>query len=41
MSVTIGQGGITAPKVIAALLIFSGVYLVNRSGRKNALHEIR
>ncbi|MCX6267322.1 MAG: DMT family transporter [Bacteroidetes bacterium] len=31
MSVTIGQGGITAPKIIAALLIFSGVYMVNRS----------
>lgn len=31
LSVTIGQGGITAPKVLAALLIFSGVYIVNRS----------
>jgi drug/metabolite transporter (DMT)-like permease len=29
MSVTIGQGGITAPKILAALLIFGGVYLVN------------
>jgi drug/metabolite transporter (DMT)-like permease len=29
MSVTIGQGGITVPKILAALLIFSGVYLVN------------
>jgi drug/metabolite transporter (DMT)-like permease len=32
MSVTIGQGGITVPKIAAALLIFSGVYVVNRSG---------
>ncbi len=32
MSVTIGQGGITYPKVLAALLIFAGVYMVNRSG---------
>lgn len=31
MSVTIGQGGITAPKIFAALLIFSGVYVVNRA----------
>ncbi len=31
MSVTIGQGGITAPKIIAALLIFTGVYVVNRA----------
>lgn len=31
LSVTIGQGGITFPKIIAALLIFSGVYIVNRS----------
>ena len=31
MSVTIGQGGISMPKVLAALLIFSGVYIVNRS----------
>jgi drug/metabolite transporter (DMT)-like permease len=30
MSVTIGQGGITVPKILAALLIFSGVYVVNR-----------
>lgn len=30
MSVTIGQGGITLPKILAALLIFSGVYAVNR-----------
>jgi drug/metabolite transporter (DMT)-like permease len=30
ISVTIGQGGITLPKVLAALLIFSGVFLVNR-----------
>jgi drug/metabolite transporter (DMT)-like permease len=29
MSLTIGQGGITVPKILAALLIFSGVYLVN------------
>ncbi len=31
MSVTIGQGSITAPKILAALLIFSGVFIVNRS----------
>jgi len=31
MSVTVGQGGITMPKVFAALLIFSGVFIVNRS----------
>jgi len=30
MSVAIGQGGISAPKIMAALLIFSGVYVVNR-----------
>ncbi len=29
MSVTIGQGGITFPKIAAALLIFLGVYIVN------------
>ncbi|MCX6304956.1 MAG: DMT family transporter [Bacteroidetes bacterium] len=33
MSVTIGQGGITVPKILAALLIFAGVYVVNRSPR--------
>jgi len=33
MSVAIGQGGITIPKIFAALLIFSGVYLVNSTGR--------
>jgi drug/metabolite transporter (DMT)-like permease len=31
MSVTIGQGGITIPKVLAAMLIFSGVYIVNKT----------
>ena len=31
MSVTIGQGGITVPKIMAALLIFTGVYIVNRN----------
>jgi drug/metabolite transporter (DMT)-like permease len=31
MSVTIGQGGITLPKVLAAMLIFSGVYIVNKT----------
>jgi len=31
MSVAIGQGGITIPKIFAALLIFTGVYLVNRT----------
>jgi len=31
MAVTIGQGSITIPKILAALLIFSGVYIVNRS----------
>ncbi|MEI7725805.1 MAG: EamA family transporter, partial [Bacteroidota bacterium] len=31
LSITIGQGGITVPKILAALLIFSGVYIVNRS----------
>ncbi|MEI7499243.1 MAG: DMT family transporter [Bacteroidota bacterium] len=30
MSVTVGQGGITIPKILAALLIFTGVYIVNR-----------
>ena len=30
MSVTIGQGGITWPKILAAVLIFAGVYIVNR-----------
>jgi drug/metabolite transporter (DMT)-like permease len=34
MSVTIGQGGITAPKIAAAILIFSGVYVVNQSGNR-------
>ncbi len=31
MSVSIGQGSITLPKIVAAGLIFSGVYMVNRS----------
>ena len=31
MSVSIGQGGITVPKILAALLIFIGVYIVNRN----------
>jgi drug/metabolite transporter (DMT)-like permease len=31
MAVTIGQGGFSLIKVFAALLIFSGVYLVNRA----------
>lgn len=31
MAVTIGQGGFSLIKVFAALLIFSGVYLVNRT----------
>jgi drug/metabolite transporter (DMT)-like permease len=35
MSVTIGQGTITGPKIVAALLIFSGVYLVNRKPSNN------
>ena len=34
MSVTVGQGGITVPKIIAALLIFSGVWVVNRSNNQ-------
>lgn len=38
MSVTIGQGGITIPKVLAAVFIFSGVYLVN-SNRQQGLSE--
>lgn len=38
MSVTIGQGGITIPKVLAALLIFSGVYLVS-SDKQNGISE--
>lgn len=33
-SVTVGQGAITLPKVAAALLIFAGVYLVNRTRLK-------
>lgn len=33
MSVSVGGETITLPKVIAALLIFSGVYLVNRNKR--------
>ncbi|MFZ4521929.1 MAG: DMT family transporter [Bacteroidales bacterium] len=39
MSVTIGQDGITAPKAVAALLIFSGVYIVNRSPRSEKMTE--
>jgi drug/metabolite transporter (DMT)-like permease len=31
MSVTIGQGDITVPKILAAVLIFAGVYIVNRA----------
>jgi len=38
MSVSVGQGGITVPKILAALLIFSGVYLVN-SNRQKELSE--
>ena len=30
MAVSIGQGSITLPKIFAALLIFAGVYIVNR-----------
>ena len=41
MSVTIGQGGITAPKIMAALLIFTGVYLVNKTSSANALPNNR
>ena len=38
MSVTVGQGGITAPKILAALLIFTGVWIVSRSNnRENIL----
>lgn len=33
MSVTVGQGGITLPKTMAALLIFAGVYIVNRPNK--------
>ena len=40
MSVTIGQGGITLPKIIAALLIFSGVYLVSTVKKKEALEKV-
>lgn len=32
-SFTIGEASITVPKVLAALLIFTGVYLVNKSGQ--------
>ena len=33
----LGQRGLTFPKVAAALIIFTGVYLVNRSGVKETL----
>lgn len=31
MSLAVGQGGITLPRILAAMLIFSGVWVVNRS----------
>jgi len=34
MSVSIGQEGITVPKVLAAMLIFTGVYVVNRTKKR-------
>ncbi|MEI6174490.1 MAG: DMT family transporter [Bacteroidota bacterium] len=34
MSVSIGQEGITVPKIVAALLIFTGVYVVNRTKKR-------
>ena len=34
MSVTIGQGGIGFPKILAALLIFTGVYIVNKPNNR-------
>ena len=34
LSVAIGMGGITWPKILAALLIFTGVYMVNRPQRQ-------
>jgi len=40
ISVTIGQGGITLPKVLAALLIFSGVYLVNSNRQNGSSKEV-
>jgi len=40
MSVTIGQGGITLPKVLAALCIFAGVYLVNGPREKEKSEKV-
>jgi drug/metabolite transporter (DMT)-like permease len=40
MSVTIGQGGITVPKILAAILIFAGVYLVNTGKRKEPSEKV-
>ena len=37
MSVSLGTEVITAPKIIAALLIFAGVFVVNRSNKASAL----
>jgi drug/metabolite transporter (DMT)-like permease len=37
MSVTVGQGGITLPKILAALLIFTGVWIVNRSNNPETI----
>ncbi|MEI6455404.1 MAG: DMT family transporter [bacterium] len=40
MSVTIGQGGITIPKILAAVLIFAGVYLVNTGRRREPSEKV-
>jgi drug/metabolite transporter (DMT)-like permease len=37
LSVTVGQGGITTPKILAALLIFTGVWIVNRSNNPETI----
>jgi drug/metabolite transporter (DMT)-like permease len=37
MSVSLGTEAITVPKIIAALLIFGGVFLVNRANKTSSL----
>lgn len=37
MSVTTGQGELTWPKIAAAVLIFAGVFIVNRSGNPSSV----
>lgn len=39
-SLTLGQERITPPKVLAALLIFTGVWLVNRRSKKSDEKEV-